>query len=99
MGGHRPMTASATLTPFIEPNMSISVKTMVMLRRASSTRIASSALAASMNFKAGFLDHVDRVHANEGLVLDEEDHLLSRCFFHGLNLLSAELSSFKKGGF
>jgi hypothetical protein len=51
------------------------------------------------DFEAGFLDRVDHVHANEGLVLDDEDHLLSRCFFHGLNLVSAELSSFKKGGF
>jgi hypothetical protein len=51
MGGHRPLTASASLRPFIEPGMSISVKTTVMSRRASRRMIASSALAVSMTSK------------------------------------------------
>jgi hypothetical protein len=42
MGGHRPLTACAS----IEPGISISMKTTVMSRRALSRRIASSVFAA-----------------------------------------------------
>ena len=55
--------ASASLRPFIEPGISISVKTTVMSRRASSRRIASLAFV------------VERGHADKGFVFDDQDHL------------------------
>ena len=75
MGGQRSLTAWASLRPSIDPGISISVKTTVMSRRASSRRIRLVGVRGLQNFEPGFLDHVDRGHADQNFDFDDEHHL------------------------
>jgi hypothetical protein len=40
------------------------------------------------NFEPCFLDHVDRGHADQGFVFDDEDHLSCLCICRDLSLKS-----------
>ena len=93
IGGHRSLTAAANFNPSMEPGMWTSVKMTVMSKRLSRMRIASSAFSASTTSKPSGSNHIDCVHADQELILHDQN---DRPFFSGLNhaiRLRTELST------
>jgi len=74
IGGQRPLTARASFSPSIEPGIWISVKNQRDVAASLQNFDRFIGITGFKDLKPGGGDHIDRVHSQQKLILDDQHH-------------------------